>query len=450
MSKERSVTSSRLGRMTLLGKLAGSIAGNMVSEGARQLAQGHRPRISDLLLTPENMQKLSDRLSEMRGAAMKVGQLLSMDSGQILPPQLTSLLAQLREDAHQMPLGQVAAVLEKSLGVHWEAHFSRFSFTPLAAASIGQVHKAVLKDGRQVAVKIQYPGIRRSIKSDVDNVASLLRLSSAIPDDFNFTPLLDEAKRQLHAEADYRQEAAAIDQYSRLLAGDDRFDTLQVIESLSSSEVLTMSFLDGQHIETLAETPKKERNDAATALLELALRELFDWGLVQTDPNFANYLYQPDTGRIQLLDFGATRVYSTDQQSAIRNLLCALLEGTDDDVGRSAAAVGYVDESDPISYRERIIQLLRTATEPARAADDYAFANSDLAKRMSEIVLALRLQEKFTRIPPPEILFLHRKLGGLYLLLSRLHARLPVRQILKPYLAVTRDVLPEAAVRLAV
>lgn len=211
-----------------------------------------------------------------------------------------------------------------------------------------------------------------------------------------------------------------------------------------------MSFLDGQPIETLAETPKKERNDAAAALLELALRELFDWGLVQTDPNFANYLYQPDTGRIQLLDFGATRVYSTDQQSAIRNLLCALLEGTDDDVGRSAAAVGYVDESDPISYRERIIELLRTATEPARAADDYAFANSDLAKRMSEIVLALRLQEKFTRIPPPEILFLHRKLGGLYLLLSRLHARLPVRQILKPYLAVTRDVLPEAAVRLAV
>ncbi len=164
--------------------------------------------------------------------------------------------------------------------MNWQAHFSRFSFTPLAAASIGQVHKAVLKDGRQVAVKIQYPGIRRSIKSDVDNVASLLRLSSAIPDDFDFTPLLDEAKRQLHAEADYRQEAAAIDQYSRLLAGDDRFETLQVIESLSSSEVLTMSFLDGQPIETLAETTKKERNDAAAALLELALCELFDWGLV--------------------------------------------------------------------------------------------------------------------------------------------------------------------------
>lgn len=450
MSKERSVTSSRLGRMTLLGKLAGGIAGNMVSEGARQLAQGHRPRISDLLLTPENMQKLSDRLSEMRGAAMKVGQLLSMDSGQILPPQLTSLLAQLREDAHQMPLGQVAAVLEKSLGANWDAHFSRFSFTPLAAASIGQVHKAELKDGRQVAVKIQYPGIRRSIDSDVDNVASLLRLSSTIPDDFDFTPLLDEAKRQLYAEADYRQEAAAIEQYSRLLAGDARFETLQVIESLSTSEVLTMSFLDGQPIETLAEAPKTERNDVAAALLELALLELFDWGLVQTDPNFANYLYQPHTGCIQLLDFGATRSYPAAKQVAIADLLNALLDGNDDDVGRHASTVGYVDESDPSSYQARIIELLRTATEPARTVDDYAFATSDLAKRMSEIVLELRLQEKYTRIPPPEILFLHRKLGGLYLLLSRLHARLPVRQIVLPFLAATGDKQLQEDVRLAV
>lgn len=450
MSRGRSITSSRLGRMTMLGKLAGGIAGNMVSEGARQLAQGHRPRISDLLLTPANAQKLSNRLSEMRGAAMKVGQLLSMDSGHLLSPQLSSLLTQLREDAHQMPLGQVAAVLEKSWGAGWDTHFTRFSFTPLAAASIGQVHEAVLKDGQRVAVKIQYPGIRRSIDSDVDNVASLLRLSSAIPDEIDFIPLLDEAKRQLHAEADYLQEAAAINQYSHLLGVDTRFETMQVIESLSSSEVLTMSFLDGQPIENLAQAQKADRNTAASALLELALRELFDWGLVQTDPNFANYLYQPDTGRIQLLDFGATRVYAADKQAAIRDLLCALLEGNDEDVDRCAAVVGYVDELDPSSYRERIIELLRTATEPARSADDYAFANSDLARRMSEIVLQMRLREKFARIPPPEILFLHRKLGGLYLLLSRLQARLPVRQIIMPYLTATGDPLPQETVRLAV
>ncbi len=442
MSKERQVTSSRLGRMALLGKLAGGIAGSVVSEGARQLVQGRRPHISDLLLTPANAQKLTRHLSEMRGAAMKVGQLLSMDSGQLLSPQLSSILAQLREDAHQMPLGQVAEVLEKAWGAGWDRKFSRFSFKPLAAASIGQVHEARLKDGRRLAVKIQYPGIRRSISSDVDNVAALLRLSSAIPGEIDFTPLLEEAKRQLQAEADYQQEAAAIKHYSDLLGEDPRYETMEVVESLTTTEVLTMSFLDGNPIDSLTEAPSVVRNTVATGLLELALREVFDWGLVQTDPNFANYLYQPDTGRIQLLDFGATRVYGADKQAAIRGLLSALLDGNDDDVQRCSVDIGYLHAQDKPSYRKSVIELLHIATEPARMTGDYAFARSDLASRMSEIVLDMRLREKFTRIPPPEILFLHRKLGGLYLLLSRLQATIPVNRLIIPYLGQAQDASP--------
>ncbi len=449
MTNERRVTSSRLGRLTLMGKLAGGIAGNLVSEGARQLAQGRRPQLSELILTPANAHKLTEHLSEMRGAAMKVGQLLSMDSGHLLSPQLSSILAQLREDAHQMPLGQVAEVLEEAWGSGWDSKFSRFSFTPLAAASIGQVHEAQLKDGRRLAVKIQYPGIRRSIDSDVDNVAALLRLSSAIPAEIDFTPLLEEAKLQLHSEADYLQEATAIAHYSRELGEDPRYETMDVIDSLTTREVLTMSFLDGKPIESLAEAPAANRNKVAAALLELALREVFDWGLVQTDPNFANYLYQPETGRIQLLDFGATRIYAAKRQAALQGLLIALLEGNDTDVARCAVDVGYLDEQDPTNYHTRVIELLRTATEPARLPGDYAFANSDLAKRMSEIVVDMRLHEKFTRIPPPEILFLHRKLGGLYLLLSRLRATLPVNRLVTPYLSQSQGRLHTAAAQLA-
>lgn len=152
MATERRITASRLGRLTQLGKLAGGIAGGVVSEGARQLAQGRRPTLDDLLITPANVQRLADRLSEMRGAATKVGQLLSMDSGHLLPPELSEVLARLRESAHHMPLGQVAQVLKQAWGVGWEHQFKRFIFTPLAAASIGQVHEAVLQDGRRLAV----------------------------------------------------------------------------------------------------------------------------------------------------------------------------------------------------------------------------------------------------------------------------------------------------------
>ena len=434
MAQERRITASRIGRLSQLGRLAGGIAGGAMAEGARQIAKGQRPSLGDLLLTPGNAKRLGDSLSEMRGAAMKVGQLLSMDSGHLLSPQLTDLLARLRENAHAMPLGQVAAVLKQSWGEGWDGRFSRFSFTPLAAASIGQVHEAVLKDGRHLAIKLQYPGIRDSIDSDVDNVATLLRLSGLVPEGLELAPLMAEAKTQLHAETDYRREAHALGRFAAQLSDDTRFEVPEAVESLTTTQVLTMQFLDGEPIETLADAPSAQRNAAATSLVELALREVFEWGLVQTDPNFANYLYAPRSGRIQLLDFGATRDYEPQLQAALRHLLAACIGGNDDDITTAAAGVGYLDRSDPAGYRDTVIALLRAATEPARARGDYTFARSDLAGRMKDIVIQMRLNQKFARMPPPQVLFLHRKLGGLYLLLSRLRATVPVADLITPLL----------------
>ena len=434
MASERRITASRLGRLGQLGRLAGGIAGGMVGEGARQLSNGQRPSFGDLLLTPANARRVAERLSEMRGAAMKVGQLLSMDGGQLLPPQLTEVLSRLREDAHQMPLGQVAQVLKNAWGSGWEARFRRFNFTPIASASIGQVHKAELRDGLQLAIKVQYPGIRRSIDSDVDNVATLLRLVNLVPQGVDFKPVLAEAKQQLHVEADYQQEAAALAGFAQLLEDDPRFVVPAVIADLSSSDVLAMAFLDGQPIESVADAPVAQRNQIAATLLELAMREVFEWGLVQTDPNFANYLYAPQSGQIQLLDFGATRAYPAQQRRALHALLLACADGDDADVARAACAVGYLQEDDAPGYRAGIVNLLRTATEPVRDQRPFVFRDTDLAQRMSEVVIGMRVREKFGRLPPTEVLFLHRKLGGLYLLLSRLGATLPVRTLLAPYL----------------
>ena len=434
MATERSITASRFGRLTQLGKLAGGIAGGVVSEGARRLAQGHRPTLGDLLITPANVQRLADRLSEMRGAAMKLGQLLSMDSGHLLPPELSDVLTRLRESAHHMPLGQVAQVLQEALGVGWERQFERFNFTPLAAASIGQVHEAMLKDGRRLAIKIQYPGISRSISSDVDNVATLLRVSRLVPEDLDFVPLLEEAKRQLHAETDYRKEASSLNRFAEHLASEPRFETPTVVDALSTNTVLAMSYLDGQPIESLEEMSAAERNAVATDLLRLAFCEVFEWGLVQTDPNFANYMYQPDSDRIQLLDFGATREYSTGQRAVLRSLLRACILGTDTDVAEAASKVGYLNASDPPDYRASVVALLRTATEPARTGDSYAFGRTDLARRMQEIVVDMRLRNHYGQLPPTHVLFLHRKLGGLYLLLARLSATIPVRKLIRSYL----------------
>ena len=429
MARQRQITTTRLGRLTHFGRLAGGLISGAVTEGTRQIVSGRRPSIGDVVLTPANARRMTQKLSEMRGAAMKVGQLLSMDNGQLISPEFSEILSRLRDDAHHMPLGQVAEVLGTAWGENWDDQFERFIFTPLAAASIGQVHEAVLNDGRRVAVKVQYPGIRDSIDSDIDNVAGLLRMFKLLPAESDIDSLMDEAKIQLHLEADYLREAGALKQFRQKVAGDDRYATPEVLDDLTTHDVLTMSYLDGMPIEWLEDRAEDERNLAAGSLLELCLREIFEWGLVQTDPNFANYRYQPKSGTIELMDFGATRVYTTEQQASMRNLLQACVDGSGIDVADAAVAVGYLNGNDTPGYRDSIIKLLTTAIEPVRSREDYDFGKSDLASRMSDIVLDMRLKKRVGQMPPVSILFLHRKIGGLYLLLSRLKSRLPVREL---------------------
>ena len=444
MTTERRIPESRLGRLMHLGRLAGGIAGGALSEGARQLGQGRRPSLGDLLLTPANARRLADRLSELRGAAMKVGQILSMEAGEFLPPELTEVLHRLRANAHTMPLGQVAEVLTRAWGKGWERGFKRFSFTPLAAASIGQVHEATTRDGLHLAIKVQYPGVRRSIDSDVDNVATLLNLFRLIPADIDVGPLLAEAKRQLHQEADYQQEAALLGRFADQLAGDPGFEVPEVLASHTTPEVLAMTFLAGRPIEDLREAPSAERNRVATALLDLTLREVFDWGLVQTDPNFANYRYRDD-GCIQLLDFGAVREYPPAWREAFRGMLKAAIERDAAGIEQGAIAIGYLGAEDPADYRAAMVTLVEDAVEPARSPGGYHFGRSDLARRMSEKVLDLRLRQRFGRLPPPGMLFLHRRLGGLYLLFSHLRAEVPVQELVARHTAAPFGDASEAA-----
>ena len=423
MARETPVPEHRVSRLWHLGRLVGGLAGGVIGEGVRQLSAGRRPAAADLLLTPANATRLAERLSEMRGAAMKVGQLLSMEAGDFLPPELTRILGVLREQAHPMPLGQVAAVLKRAWGDDWPARFRRFSFTPLAAASIGQVHEAETRDGRRLAVKVQYPGVRRSIDSDVENVATLLGLFRILPAELDLGPLLAEAKCQLHEEADYLREADHLRLYALRLGDHETFFLPAVDAELTTPEVLAMSFLSGEPIESLADAPQAVRDRVGTQLWDLALRELFEWGLVQTDPNFANYRYDAASGRIGLLDFGATRSYSPEGMAALRRLMQAALRGDRHGIGAAAAEVGYLGQGDEGAYRDAVVQLIYLAAEPARTAGPFDFGATDIARRVSEQVLTLRLDHRYGRLPPPEVLFLHRKLGGMYLLSQRLRAR---------------------------
>ena len=427
------VPSSRLARLARLGGLASGVAGGMLAEGARQWMQGKRPRVGDLLLTPANARRVTEQLAHLRGAAMKVGQLLSMDAGELLPPELSEILSRLRSDARPMPMSQLVPVLNAQWGEGWERHFSRFSFTPMAAASIGQVHQARDLDDRQLAIKVQYPGVRESIDSDVNNVATLLRVSGLLPKALDLAPLLEEAKRQLHAEADYLQEAAHLLRYRELLASHADCVLPEVVPALTTESILSMSFVAGEPIESLQSAPQSLRDHVIHTLMGLLFRELFEFGLIQTDPNFANYLFQPETGKVVLLDFGATRPYSTETVEAYRALLRAGRDQNLEALDHAASRLGYFQTDIRDHHRQSVLAIFLLACEPLRHEGAYDFARSDLAMRMHDTGLVLARDRDFWHSPPADALFLHRKVGGLYLLAARLGARVDIAALFEPY-----------------
>ena len=425
------VPSSRLGRLARLGSMATGVAGNMLMAGARQLAQGKRPNLSDLLLTPANALRITHQLAQMRGAAMKAGQLISMDAGDLLPPEMAAILARLRSDAHAMPQRQVQAVLTANWGAQWQQRFEPFSFTPIAAASIGQVHRAKAKDGRDLAIKIQYPGVRKSISSDVNNVASLLRLSGLLPKTLDIAPLLLEAKRQLREEADYQAEGAHLQRFAELLAGAPEFVVPALHADLTTKNVLAMSFVAGVPVESMVNAPQVERDRIVSLLVSLLFRELFEFGLMQTDPNFANYRYDPESRQLILLDFGATRSFAPAFGQAYRQLMAAAMVGDRAAMTQAAMAIGYFDDRAQAKHQTAVLDMMQMALEPLRHKGDFDFGTTDMVQRLREAGMALGLDRDFWHIPPIDTLFLHRKLGGLYLLAARLKARVNVRQLVQ-------------------
>ena len=424
--RSRAVPSGRTTRLFGLGSLAAGIAGNMLVGGVRDLAQGKLPRLGNLILTPGNAHRIADKLAHMRGAAMKVGQLLSMDAGDLLPPEIGAILARLRADATPMPMSQVVNVLDANWGAGWRRHFQQFSFTPVAAASIGQVHFGLTSDGQRVAVKIQYPGVRQSIDSDIDNVATLLRMSGVIPKTVDFGPLLQQAKEQLREEADYLQEAASLRRYRTLLADCPDYALPDVHDALTTANVLTMTRMDGVPVESLVHAPQAERDRIMTLLIGLLYREMFEFRLIQTDPNFANYRFDRTSGQLILLDFGATRQYPAEMIDHYRQILEGAMQRDAAAIAPAAMALRYFDDQTSNKHREAVLGMFIEACEPVRHDGVYDFARSDLAARLRDAGMALGMERDFWHMPAADVLLLHRKIAGLYLLAARLGARVDV------------------------
>ena len=428
-----SIPKSRLSRLGKLSSLVGRVAGNMLAEGVSELAKGNRPNMKDLLLTPTNAIRVADQLAQMRGAAMKVGQMISMDAGDMLPAQLTDLLARLRSDAKSMPEKDLIRLLEAQWGENWQEKFIQFPLQPIAAASIGQVHKVITQDLKRLAVKIQYPGIKQSINSDVDNVATLIKMTGLLPKGMDIKPLLAEAKKQLHDEADYALEGRYLNQYAAVIKNDEAFVIPVLDKEFSSDTILAMSFVDGIPIEQLVNAPQETRDLVMSQLMRLFFKELFDFQLVQTDPNFANYQYNHETQKIVLLDFGATRVYTPQMAESYRQLMQSASKHEKPNIRQAILDIGLIRQDLPEKVQQNITELAYMACEPLYGESPYDFAASDLSSRLQRQGMQLGLEKEYAHTPSANAIFLHRKLGGLFLLAIKLKAKVDMQSLFAPY-----------------
>ena len=383
--------------------------------------------MSDLVMTPANAARVADRLSHLRGAAMKLGQMISMDAGDMLPAELATILARLRNQAYRMPPAQLDRVLRQEWGADWRRRFRHFDAAPIAAASIGQVHRATLPDGRVLAVKVQYPGVADSIDADVDNVATLLRVSNLLPDSVDIRPLLAEAKRQLAEEADYLREGEQMRRYRDRLSGDARYIVPALEPALTTRRVLAMDFVEGRPIEALAEADQPARDAAMTALVTLVLRELFDFGVMQTDPNFANYRWQPDTGALVLLDFGAARDVAADTSAAYRRLIEAGLARDRDRIRDVAVETGFLGAAAAAAHRPAVDRMIAAIDDALNRPGPFDFGDRAFVPVLREEAKPMIADRATWHVPHVETLFVQRKVSGTALLAARLKARVDVR-----------------------
>jgi predicted unusual protein kinase regulating ubiquinone biosynthesis (AarF/ABC1/UbiB family) len=248
------------------GMLSGELALSTALGAAKQFTSGKRTDIAAAVLTPGNADRLARRLATLRGPAMKVGQMLSLHADELVPDEFRNALAMLRSQGYAMTDTQLRRILGREYGKGWQQKFDHFDFEPVAAASIGQLHRARKHGGRELALKIQYPGVARSVDSDVENLASLLRRLDFLPVKFDVDALATEAKRQLKLETDYEAEARHLERYRKFVAEMPEVIVPRVDRSLTTRHILAMDWIDGVRVDCLEAYPERNCDPATVAI----------------------------------------------------------------------------------------------------------------------------------------------------------------------------------------
>ncbi|CAO2192729.1 unnamed protein product [Urochloa humidicola] len=432
--RERRVPSTPFTRALGFAGLGAGLAWGTFQESARRVmygtpvdTEGKRSALSPFL-SDQNAERVALALCRMRGAALKVGQMLSIQDESLVPPPVLAALDIVRQGADVMPRKQLNSVLDAELGPDWSSKLRSFDYEPLAAASIGQVHRAVLKDGSDVVMKIQYPGVADSIESDIENVRLLLTYTNLIPKGLFLDRAMKVAKLELARECDYVLEASNQKRYKELLSDSDGYYVPKVIDQLSSKKVLTSEFVPGVPIDKVAQLSQETRNYVGCKLLELTIKELFVFRFMQTDPNWSNFLYDDATRKFNLIDFGAARDFPKRFVDDYLRMVVACANKDRAGVLEMSRRLGFLTGEEPEVMLDAHVQAAFIVGVPFSESGGHDFRANNITNSVSNLG-ATMLKHRLTP-PPDEVYSLHRKLSGAFLACIKIGAVVPCREML--------------------
>lgn len=435
--RESKVPATRLSRLWNYGGLAAGMFAGALGEGISRAVGGGGQ--GSVILSAGNMERLVAKLSRMRGAALKMGQMMSFQDSKMLPAPIQEVLQRVQDRADYMPAWQRDRVLVDNLGKEWRELFDTFEEKPIAAASIGQVHRATLRsNGAEVAIKIQFPGVADSINSDLDNLGILLTATRLLPKGLYLNKTIDNARTELAWECDYVREAVCGQRYRELLSDDtDVFRVPKIYPEACGKHVLTMEYMEGIGVTRVNSFTQEQRDWIGTQILRLCLREITEFKFMQTDPNWTNFLYNAKENTLELLDFGASREYPDEFISLYVRLLEAASRSDKETVKSLSEELGYLTGHESKVMAEAHITSVLTLAEPflQSAPEVYDFRDQTITERV-KAQIPVMIRERLA--PPPEETYsLHRKLSGAFLLCARLGSRVRCRDLFEQALEKT-------------
>lgn len=433
-AKERKVPATRLQRMVSFGTLGLGLGIGTVAEYSRRTLglkeQSVGDTIDSMFLTKANAERIVSTLCKVRGAALKIGQILSIQDNTIISPELQKVFERVRQSADFMPTWQVEKVLGSELGHDWRSKLAFFEEKPFAAASIGQVHHGKLLDKQDVAIKIQYPGVAVGIQSDIENLVGIMKVWNMFPEGMFIDNVVEVAKRELAWEVDYIREAECAKKYKELMMPYPEYYVPIVIDDLSTKQVFTTEMIEGIPVDKCVDMNVQIREHISELIMRLTLKELFEFRFMQTDPNWSNFFYNINTKQLILLDFGACRAYEKAFMDKYIEVINAASEGNRNKVLQLSREMKFLT-----GYESKIMENAHVDAVMILGQifdnnhEYYDFGGQDVTKRIQVLVPTI-IHHRLCP-PPEEIYSLHRKLSGIFLLCAKLGVRIKCRDMFR-------------------